>query len=230
MRSIYIFVLHELSNSINFFLNFDSNALEMCINGRWDLGSHRITKESLGLITWLTFLQPILRLQVWISASTTSLNLISLGLWTMESSPQIRAKGTDSGLLPLAHATSTCQFPPPGGRTPVPDWMSVVPTSSPLWCSATGEKMVRWQPGGPQKWPLRKPLNGATWGMCLIWKWPNMVRKVKWYKQSTTMDNCNKRQWQSIPRDLECSTAAERYEIAVFYQATFADDRRLMHI
>lgn len=45
----------------------------------------------------------------------------------MESSPQIRAKGADSGLLPLAHATSTCQFPPPGSRTPLPDWMSVSP-------------------------------------------------------------------------------------------------------
>lgn len=55
----------------------------------------------------------------------------------LEPSPQIR-EGAGSGLLPLVHAASTCQFPPPGGRMPTPDWMSVGPTSSPLYWSTTG--------------------------------------------------------------------------------------------
>lgn len=146
----------------------------------------------------------------------------------MESSPQIRAKGADSGLLPLAHATSTCQFPPPGGRTPVPDWISVVPTSSPIWCSATGEKMVA------TRWATKVPTQKASkW--CHLWHVPDLGNDPTWWERSIDTNKARPwttatRQWQSIPRDLEPSTAAERYEIAVFDQATFAKSRKLMHI
>lgn len=115
-----------------------------------------------------------------------------LGLWTMESSPQIRAKGADSGLLPLAHATSTCQFPPPGGCTPVPDWMSVVPTSSPLWCSATGEKMVA------TRWATKVPTQKASkW--CHLRHVPDLGNDPTWWERSS--DTNKVRPWTTATRD-----------------------------